>query len=246
MLEKDNNELTMEFIWEKIPKNKEGLIHYLETDIPYLYYSGFVDHTLFTYEEWEAEFQDCKQNDGSYLLTKEKFISLYPFRYAGPVQKPFDPYKVREGEWSQEQLAKLYEYSIKPSATFPEDVFWNSVETLKKKGFSSPSGNLIVNDKVKKQLAYLIERFPSPRRNLETEINRIKKGRESTYREVGSNRNKSNFVEGKFESEDKLEAYKKLQSKAVDSKKSDSIEDNQSSESLDIKSLKRPRGPIKG
>ena len=64
----------MEFIWDKVPKNKQGAIHYLPGDIPYLYRNGFVDSTRYTYDQWKKAFEDCKQDDDSYIVNKNKFL----------------------------------------------------------------------------------------------------------------------------------------------------------------------------
>ncbi|MDO8519731.1 MAG: hypothetical protein Q7T11_06170 [Deltaproteobacteria bacterium] len=204
----------MEYIWEKVPKTPEGLIHYLPGDIPYLYQNGFVDTRRFAYPQWKSAFEDCKQEDGSYLVSRDKFMSLRIFRYTGPVFEPFNPQRVREGEWTDENLQKLFDLSIKPSSGIPEDVFWNSVKALKDQGFVKGK-NLIVDKATKTQLAYLIERFPSPRRRLEKEVSRIRSEREASYREVTKNRDVSGFTAGKLASESKLEEFKGLQSKAA-------------------------------
>src|SRR5690349_10807510 len=117
----------MEYIWDKVPKNKQGFIHYLPGDIPYLYNNGFVDSQRYTYEQWKSAFVDCLQSDGSYLVSKDKFMSLRPFRYVGNVFTPFDPKRVREGEWNDGDLKKLFERSIKPSSSISEEIYWNSI-----------------------------------------------------------------------------------------------------------------------
>ncbi len=232
----------MEFIWEKVPKTKEGFIHYLPGDIPYLYRNGFVDTVRFTYQQWKDVFEDCKQSDGSYLVSQDKFFSLRVFRYSGPVFQPFDSSKVREGEWTDEDLQKLFDRSIKPSSTITQDIFWNSVKALKSQGLVK-NGNLLVNDTVKKQLDYLIERFPSPRRRLEKEVTRLREERESQVRQVSKDRDASLFVEGKIASESKLEAFKKLESAApIKTAKQPSS----SAQTIDIKKLRRPGKKISG
>lgn len=231
----------MEYIWEKVPKTKEGLIHYLPGDIPYLYKNGFVDTTRFTYDEWKAAFEDCIQSDESYLVSKNKFLSLRFYRYEGPVFKPFDPQRVREGEWTDADLQKLFDASIAPSSSITKEIFWNSVKALKSQGLTR-NENLVINDKVKTQLAYLIERFPSPRRKLEQEVHRIREGRESKYREVAGNRDKSNFVAGKLASEVKSEELAKLQS----SGKKAPAKAASAKEGVEIKKLKRPPPKLRG
>lgn len=235
----------MEYIWDKVPKTKEGLIHYLPGDIPYLYQNGFVDTNKFSFEQWESAFDDCRQEDGSCLISRDKFMSLRQFRYVGPVFEPFEPNRVREGEWTDSDLEKLYTRSIQPSCSVPKDVYWNSIEALKKQGFTK-SGNLLVNKAVKTQLKYLVDRFPSPRRKLEQEVSRIREKRETEYREVTTKRDTSKFVSGKLASETKTDKLKDLQTSASKSKIKKPAKPPAKKETIDIKKLRKPRGKITG
>ena len=232
----------MEYIWRKVPKTKDGFIHYLPGDIPYLYRNGFVDSTRFTYQQWKDAFEDCKQDDDSYLVNEKKFMSLRVYRYVGPVFKPFDAAKVREGEWTDDDLKKLYHLSIKPSSTVSEEVYWNSIQALKKQGLVAKNGNLMVNKAVKTQLSYLIERFPSPRRRLEKEVNRIREERETQVQNTTKNRDASGFVVGKLASESKLEKFQNLQT--TNSKKIEKESPDSKKETVDLKKLRRPTSRI--
>lgn len=238
----------MEYIWERVPKNAQGYIHYLAGDIPYLYRNGFVDSTRFTYEQWKKAFDDCLQSDDSYLVSKEKFFSLRLFRYTGPLYEPFDAKKVREGEWVDADLKKLFKRSIQPSSSITEDIYWNSIAALKKQGFVSPQGNLMVNKAVKTQLAYLIERFPSPRRRLEKEVSRLKKEQEEKEMDMAGKRDTSLFTTGKATSNIQAEKLEKFQSsqpvRASHVVKTTPLK--KSGEEIDIKKLQKPRGKIKG
>lgn len=236
------NMIAMEYIWERVPKTKEGLIHYLPGDIPYLYKNGFVDTQTFDYATWKKAFEDCKQKDDSYLINREKFMSLSRFRYVGPVFSPFDSNKLREGEWTDPQLKKLYDLSIKPSSGMSEDFFFNHVKTLKGHGFVK-NGNLVIDSKVKGYIGKLIEQNPSPRRLLETEVARIKNERDVQLKNANLNREKSQFVVGKGDLETKMDDFKKLESKnnppPAKTKKTKTA-------GIDIKSLKKPSRKITG
>lgn len=237
----------MEYIWERVPKNAQGYIHYLAGDIPYLYLNGFVDSIRFTYEQWKKAFDDCLQSDGSYLVSKQKFFSLRVFRYTGPLYEPFDPKKVREGEWVDADLKKLFSRSIQPSSSITSDIFWNSVTALKKQGFVSPQGNLIVNKAVKTQLAYLIDRFPSPRRRLEKEVSRLKKEQEEEEIGITKQRDTSLFTTGKTTSNIQAEKLEKLQSSSpVRASQINTLPLKKSGGEIDIKKLQKPRSKIKG
>lgn len=235
----------MEYIWEKIPKTKEGLVHYLPGDIPYLYFNGFVDAVQFSFEEWEGAFNDVKQEDGTYLVSRDKFMSLRRFRYVGPLYRPFDPQRLPEGEWTDEDLQKLYDLSIRPSSGITEEVYWNSIKALKGQGLVANNGRLILNKAVKTQLAYLIERFPSPRRRLEKEVHRIRQEREAEYRSAVEKRDASIFMAGKLASEDKQERFQALQS-AGHSTAAAVKKILPDKPGIDIKKLKKPPRKISG
>lgn len=234
----------MEYIWEKVPKTTQGFIHYLPGDIPYLYRNGFVDAIRYTYPQWKEAFKDCLQKDGTYLVGKNKFLSLRKYRYNGPCFQPFEPSKVREGEWRDDELKKLYDLSIKPSSSVSEEVFWNSIKALKNQGLVQ-NGNLLVNKAVKTQLAYLIERFPSPRRRLEKEVSRIREERELQTKKVSKDRDTSLFVSGKLASETKLEDFKKLET-SLPLKDNGSPAVTESAPTINIKSLRKPGKKISG
>lgn len=228
----------MVYIWEKVPKTKEGFIHYLTGDIPYLYRNGFVDTNRFTFQQWAKAFDDCKQKDGSYLVSKDKFLSLKIYRYTGPVFKPFDAQKIREGEWTDEDLQKLFERSLKPSSTVTHEIFWKLIDTFKKKG-SLKNGHLVIDAPFKIQLGYLVEKFPSPRRRLEKEVARLREERENQYRSSVQSRDSSVFVSGALASETKMDELQKLQGSAP-LKKNQTPPLKISGPSLDIKKLRKP------
>ena len=233
----DETKDPMEHIWERVPKTKEGLIRYLAGDLPYLYHNGFVDTNRFSLDEWVAAFDDCKKEDDSYLISKEKFLSLGVFRYIGPVLHPFDPHKIKEGEWEDEKLKLLYNLSVKPSSTLPEDIYWNTIENLKKQGCLQ-NGKFLLDNRFIKQLIFLLDQYPSPRRKLEIEVDRIRKEREETLNQNTKVRDTSNFVVGKTNLEVKKEAFKNLETKAK-------IPDQPSNaKGEDIKKFRRPASKI--
>lgn len=235
----------MEYIWGRLPKNPDGkTVKYLYGDLAYLYHNGFVDTLKYTYKQWETAFIPFKQTDGTYLLDKPGFMTLRIFRYNGPSHAAFDPAKLREGPWPDDELEHLYEKSIKPSSSVTREIFWTAMGALKKAGSADAEGKLVINEKVKKQLAYILEKFPSPRRRLEKEVARLKKEKEVEKLANTASRESSDFVVGKTKTENTLESLKKLQaSQATTESKKPTLKGE---EALDLKSLKRPGGKLIG
>ncbi len=123
----------MELIWSQVPKElKNGIefITYVKTDIPYLYYSGLVDTERYTLKQWEDAFQDCLGEDGRYWVPHEKMLWLGRFRYSKTVSEPFDPLKMRMGQYSIDRLWKIFENSIIPSCSLPKEFLKNTFDQM--------------------------------------------------------------------------------------------------------------------
>lgn len=235
----------MEYIWGRLPKQKDGkTIRYLAGDIPYLYNNGFVDCIKFSLDQWQRAFVVFRQSDGTYVLNKEQFMALRVFRYTGPTNEVFDAMKIRPGTWFDDKLKILYEKTIRLTSTITEEVFWTSVKAMKKAGLVDAQGNLFIDDRVKTQINYLVDRFPSPRRRLEKEVARLRKERDSRLSSNQKNRDASGFIVGKAEKETKLEDLKKLQSSAT-SQNTSVQKVKTTGESLDLKSLRKSSAPSK-
>ena len=162
----------------------------------------------------------------------------------GPSHEVFDPAKLRDGAWPDDELEYLYNNSVKYSSTITKDIFWRSVDALKKKGFTDKTGQLVINDVVKKQFEYLVEKFPSPQRRLEKEVKRLREDRDEEREKHQKNRDASGFSIGQSQKEADLEKFKELEGKShvsTVSEKSDSV-----GAVIDIKSLKKPTGKVKG
>lgn len=127
------NRRAMEYIWNKVPKEKKDgvdYVTYVKTDIPYLYYSGLVDTNSYTLEQWEKAFEDCLGEDARYWVSHEKMLWLGRFRYHKTVAEPFDPLKMRTGKYSVERLWKIFENSIIPSCSLPKEFIKNTFDQM--------------------------------------------------------------------------------------------------------------------
>lgn len=239
---------SMEFIWDRIPKQKDGkTIRYLKGDIAYLYYHGFVDTLRFKLEDWEKAFSPFKQPDGSYVLGKDEFILLTKFRYRNTTYKPFDPSKIEEGSWPDKALKGFYIKTISRATTIPENVYWDAINKLKKAGQVDKDGNFVIDANFKKFILRLIVKYPSPRTILECEVERIKRERDEKAGLTQKNRDASGFSVGQTAKEAQIEELNRLQGTASASAQATTITSTHP-ESIDLKSLrkKNPGGKFKG
>lgn len=243
----DQNYNSMEHIWEKIPKQKDGqTIRYIAADVEYLYYHGFVNSRLYSLKQWKSALGHFKEKDGSYVLNKEQFLALAPFRYTGPSHDVFDVNKLPEGPWSEEDLKALYAESVSIASDITEKMFWALINTFKEnKENLDDNGKLFLNETVKAGLFIAIEKFPSPRRRLEQEVNRLRDQRSKDLNANQVQRDKSGFNVGTTKKEDTLEALKKFEGKSTASKAAEQTTTS-SEEELDLKKLRKPSGKFYG
>ena len=246
---------TMEYIWEKLPKNKDGYtITYQPGDLGYLYFNGFVDTPRYSFQDWQKAFEPFRQKEGSFKLNKEQFLSLRQYRFDGPIHELFEVERLREGPWPDSELEFLYEKSISISSTISKEVFLRSITALKKQGYVDKKGNLIINDAVRKQFHYLLEKFESPRRRLEKEAKRLREEKDELKQASQKNRDASSFAIGKSQTEFEAERLKELETaedqnepkKAPAQEKISKDPTQEKKEEIDIKNLKKPTGKFRG
>ena len=234
----------MEKLWDKLPKNKDGYtITYAPGDLPYLYSRGFVDSQRFTLEQWKQAFTPYKISDGNFVLTRDQFLKLDVYRFKQAVGDTFEPLKLREGAWPDVELAYLWQSTIKPSSTITFEIFEKSIEIYKKKGKINAQGHLLVDEEVKKQLHYLLERFPSPKRILEKEVQKIREKRGEKIAAATKNRDDSVFTVGQSQQETK---HKQLQNLQASKPKAPEDLPPTDKPTLDLKSLKKPSKNFRG
>ncbi len=173
----EKNRFDMETIWSRCSK-EEGLppqfkgehVLYLATDPKYLYLSGFVDVENFTLDEWENAFQECKQPNGTYLISKEKFIKLGKYKYSGPVKKPLDAMKIREGWYKLTDWHEFCVNSILPSTTLISVDDLIQIESNLKKNGKIVGNRILIDKSDKLRIKQLIDEHPSPIRRREISV----------------------------------------------------------------------------
>lgn len=173
----EENRSDMETIWRRSPKEehlpphlKGEYVLYLATDPRYLYLSGFVDVKNFSYEEWENAFQNCKQPNGSYLISKDQFIALGKYKYSGPVKKPLDAMKIREGWYKLTDWHEFCVNSILPSTSLLSIDNLILMEKMARDQGKIVGDRIFVDKSDKLRLKQLFDEHPSPVRRREIAV----------------------------------------------------------------------------
>ncbi|MBU0505699.1 MAG: hypothetical protein ABII18_02445 [bacterium] len=236
---------TMEYIWENIPKRKDGeTISYSLADLHYLYFEGFVNTRRFAIETWLKSFDPFKKKN-EYVLNKKQFISIRKFRYNGPCHEMFDVQKIRDGAWSDEELQLLYNRSIRQACELTEKLFWDCVDGCKQENKTNEKGELVIDADVKKGLGYIIARFPSPRTRLEYKVKAMRTQGAQATEASEAEKGKSKFAAGSTAVQTTMASLQKLQG-SEKTKKEDVKPVKQAEEEIDIKKLRKPKGKVFG
>jgi hypothetical protein len=236
---------TMEYIWDNIPKRKDGkTIAYSHADLQYLYFEGFVNTRLFAIETWIKAFKPFKKKT-EYILDKKQFISIRKFRYNGPCDEMFDVYKLRDGAWSDEELQLLYNRSIRQACELTEKLYWNCIDGCKQEKKTNEKGELIVDADVKKGIAYIIARFPSPRTRLEFKVKQMRTEGAQVTEASEAEKGKSKFAAGSTAVQTTMASLQKLQGSQAPAKPEKKPQQNKEEE-IDIKKLRKPKGKVFG
>lgn len=157
----------MELFWERLQKYPdEAHVTLSQEDVDTMWDSGIVDTKQYPIAAWRAAFDVHRQADGTYLLSKEEFLSKETYRYKGEIMVPFDAMQINEGKYTDEGLNELFDASIAPSASLsPAELkkFLDDLKTL----FREPNGLVKIGKEAKTQIRDIIDQNPSPLRRLE-------------------------------------------------------------------------------
>ncbi len=157
----------MKYIWDKVskpgPDGKRYITYKNLVDLKYLYETGFVDTDKYTLQQWTDTFKPSLKPDGSYQISEQQWMAKRPYRYAGPVDAPFDPIAMREGAWDPDELKTLIDKRIAPSCTLQRSHFDKMLEEGRRMG-RFVNGKFTINKPFKFGLKQLLDTYPSPRR----------------------------------------------------------------------------------
>ncbi len=157
----------MELLWNNLPKKPdENHTTISLDDIDTMWHLGTVDTVKFSIDEWRAAFDNYGQADGTYVLSREEFLAMEPYRYKGEVMLPFDAMLINEGKYTDEGLQELIDLSIAPSCSYTPTQMHDFMTDLKES--NRDKRNLIrIDVNAKAEIKKLVEGNPSPLRRLE-------------------------------------------------------------------------------
>jgi hypothetical protein len=157
----------MEYLWDTLEKTPDGKgLRYNIYDVEMLWRMGFVDTKQFSMEEWRQVFEPYRQEDGTFLLSKDAFFALDKYRYKGEIHIPFDAMRINEGLYTDVGLNELVEASIEPSCSLSREELQKFFDDLKNE-FRTPDNLIKIGPEAKMKIRDMINRNPSPLRNLE-------------------------------------------------------------------------------
>ncbi|MBI4196965.1 MAG: hypothetical protein HY539_04000 [Deltaproteobacteria bacterium] len=187
----------MEELWEQVSQPADDGQKYITyktaQDLLFLYANGFVDHRKYTLDAWIKAFDECRQSDGSYKITKQQWLAKESYRYSGPVEEPFDPHRLQERDFTEAEFEAVLKYFVCPSTWINESSIPIILDDLRKRK-KLVNGKIRIDPAVKKEIQEVLDKFPSPLRVLQLDVARIRK--RGRFKEPVRQKNMTAYVAG--------------------------------------------------
>ncbi len=164
-------------IWDKVAKpgldGRKLIVIRNRADLEYHWWSGLVDEDKYSMQDWVAAFQDSLLPNGGYFVTEEQWMAKAEYHYAGPIDSPFDPMTIREGEWSEEALDDLVWNKLKPCVYFSKDD-WGKIIAEVKKTLPKKNDRYVISHPLKQEWTTFVNTYSSPRRVLQLGVYQLR------------------------------------------------------------------------
>ena len=169
----------MEQLWGKLSspddQGEKYIVYKNNYDLVYLYANGFVNAEKYTLDEWLQAFTDSKRKDGSYRLTHKQWLAKKLYRYDGLVDKPFDPNRLKEQEYTEVQFTAVLKKFMVPSTWLTEKSIPQVIKNYQERG-KFKDGKILIDRTIKEDFAKMLQFFPSPLRMLQIDVHGLPKG----------------------------------------------------------------------
>lgn len=185
----EKSQQILQKMWDRCAKpgadGRKQIIIKNRTDLEYHYWSGFVDDEKFTIQEWVDAFQDSLLPNGMYLVTEDQWMEKAEYHYSGPIDPPWDPMTIREGEWGETELEELAWNRLKPNVYFPKEDFSKIIAEVKKT-MPRANGKYLISRALKQDWTEFVNTYASPRRVLQMGVAQLRASSgQSTSQQVG-------------------------------------------------------------
>lgn len=213
-----------------------------QVDITFLYFSGFVDAKKFTCDKWIEAFKSSQQTDGSYAISEKQWLEKKRFHYGGPVDPPWDPMTIKDGEYSEKEIRKIIVEKVIPCTVFNEKMAEVYLNNLKAQGRLA-NGRGSINKPVKEYILQIINQYPSPLRVLQISVHGLRRLKRGFTQAAQDQVQKSAFTSG-------MTAQQIYASRLASLAKQQAPKETAPSPALDkpavsVKDLQKRRGPGK-
>jgi len=74
-----------------------------------IYQRGIIDSRRYRFDQWKAVFKDIPNKEEVYFVNKSHWPRLSSFFFQGPIKKPFDPKKLKDGPRPLSWLNEVYQ-----------------------------------------------------------------------------------------------------------------------------------------
>lgn len=172
----------MESLWDQMRRGRvkmpaDSVVFEGDHDLIYLYNVGFVDTDKYSQQTWLNAFRESRKANGAYHLTKKQWLDKTKYRYNELVVPPFNPLRLREGEWTVEDLKKLAKQKIIPETIITYEQYLKGLEEAKQKGLIK-DGIMVVTREWKLKLLELLNQHPSPKRRRALMVEQLRRKEE--------------------------------------------------------------------
>jgi hypothetical protein len=177
-------------------KDKKKYIFFKDqTDIAFLYASGFVDAKKYSYKAWVDAFEPSKQEDNSYVISHAQWMDKKKYHYDGPINPPWDPMTLEEKEYTEKEVTEIIAKKIIPCTVFDDSYTQVYVNNLKAQG-RLVNGKARIDKPAKEFILSIINQYPSPMRVLEVSVYGLLNAKKGSRKAAQENLQKSGFAAG--------------------------------------------------
>jgi len=127
---------------------------------------GFVDRKKVSLNRWLTVFQAFPREEEFYQAQRSDLPKISPLLYHGPIKRPFDPFRLKDGKRPESWLNEMYQKVLRFETILTLREWSHLIENRLKKDFFEGK-EFIFNVDSKKVIQALLDHKPSALRRLE-------------------------------------------------------------------------------